>query len=217
MSINNTEIRLLLGVWDFLDKGEKLLTKGKVLPSFSRKDKEGKQAEYKDALQALIDGGAIAVSTVKSVKYSLTDVGLQRLAEGLRSPDFSFQGATLVSSRLANAALLWFQKNSGEAMSVESAPKISNYDEFKAVALETYKRLSYESNVSKLVPIYQIRRDIGDRVTRTQFNDWMLEMHRTDILRLHGGGASQTTEDQTRDSIYSELLKTYYFNAELFN
>ncbi|MEI6430250.1 MAG: hypothetical protein WCO45_17985, partial [Pseudanabaena sp. ELA607] len=96
-------------------------------------------------------------------------------------------------------------------------PKISSYDEFKAVALETYKRLSYESNVSKLVPVYQIRRDIGDRVTRTQFNDWMLEMHRTDVLHLHDGGSLQATDDQNRDSIYSELLKTYYFNAELFN
>jgi len=38
-------------------------------------------------LQSLIDGGAIAFSA----KYSLTDVGLLRLAEGLRSPDFSFE------------------------------------------------------------------------------------------------------------------------------
>ncbi len=212
MSINNTEIRLLLNLWD-LGEGQGMVNKGKVLPSFSGKDKDIKKAEYKNALQILIDGGAIAVST----KYSLTDAGLQRLADGLRSPDFSFEGATLVSSRLANAALRWFQQNSDQVVSVESAPKISSYDEFKVVALETYKRLSYESNVSKLVPIYQIRRDIGDRVTRTQFNDWMLEMHRTDVLHLHDGGSLQATEDQAKDSIYSELLKTYYFNAELFN
>ena len=219
MSTNNAEIRLLLSIWGLVDSGEKPTTKGNFFPSFSGKDRNVKNAEYREAFQALIDGGAIAMSKVKSaVNYSLTDAGLQRLAEGLRSPDFSFQGATLVSSRLANAALRWFQQNSGDPVSVESAPKIASYDEFKAVALETYKRLSYESNVSKLVPIYQIRRDIGDRVTRTQFNDWMLEMHRTDVLHLHGGGgALQITEDQTRDSIYSELLKTYYFNAELFN
>ncbi len=116
MSINNTETRLLLSVWGLLDKGEKSLTKGKFFPSFSGKDKEIKQAEYKDALQALIDSEAIALSSTTQVKYSLADVGLQRLADGLRSPDFSFEGATLVSSRLANAALRWFQQNSGEVV-----------------------------------------------------------------------------------------------------
>jgi hypothetical protein len=212
MSINNTEIRLLLAIWGLVDSGEKPL-KDKFFPSFSGKDKDVKKAEYKEAFQALIDGGAIALS---NKNYALTDAGLQRLAEGLRSPDFSFQGATLVSSRLANAALRWFQKNSGEAVSVESAPKISNYDEFKAVALETYERLNYENNYDKLVPVYAIRRDIGDRVTRTQFNDWMLEMHRTDILRLHSGGSMDASKDELTDSIYSDLLNTYYFYAEVF-
>ena len=217
MSINNIEIRLLLGMWEHLGKDKKLLTKREVLPSFGKKDKEIKQAEYNGALQALIDGGAIAVSTAKPVKYSLTDVGLQRLADGLRSPDFSFDGAALVSSRLANAALKWFRQNQGQAVSVESAPKIASYDEFKAVALETYKRLNYENNYDKLVPVYAIRRDIGDRVTRTQFNDWMLEMHRTDILRLHSGGSMKADKDQLDDSIYSDLLNTYYFYSEVFS
>lgn len=97
MSINNAEIRLLLGIWD-LGNGQGEVNKGAVLPSFSGKDKDIKKAEYKNALQSLIDGGAIAVSK----KYALTDVGLQRLAEGLRSPDFSFQAASVVSSRLAD-------------------------------------------------------------------------------------------------------------------
>ncbi len=105
MPVNNTEIRLLLNLWD-LGEGQGMVNKGKVLPSFSGKDKDVKKADYKSALQGLIDGGAIAVST----KYSLTDAGLQKLSIGLRSPDFSFEGATLVSSRLANAALRWFQQ-----------------------------------------------------------------------------------------------------------
>ncbi len=210
MSINNTEIRLLLAIWGLLDSGEKSLTKGKFFPSFSGKDKDVKNAEYKEALQSLIDGGAIAMSKVKSaVNYSLTDAGLQRLAEGLRSPDFSFQGATLVSSRLANAALRWFQKNSGEA--VESAPKISSYDEFKAVALETYDQLNRDYNLSNLVPIYQIRREIGDRVTRSQFNDWMLEMQSKDILQFITGGVADLTPDKEKDSITTELGGLRYY------
>lgn len=206
MSINNIEIRLLLNLWD-LGTGQGLVNKGKVLPSFSGKDKDVKKAEYKNALQVLIDGGAIAVSA----KYSLTDAGLQRLADGLRSPDFSFEGATLVSSRLANAALRWFQQNSGEVASVESAPKIYSYDEFKAVALETYDQLNRDYNLSNLVPIYQIRREIGDRVTRSQFNEWMLELQSKDILQFITGGVADLTPDKEKDSITTELGGLRYY------
>lgn len=206
MSINNAEIRLLLGIWD-LGNGQGEVNKGAVLPSFSGKDKEIKKAEYKGALQSLIDGGAIAGSK----KYALTDVGLQRLAEGLRSPDFSFQAASVVSSRLADAALRWFQKNSGEAVGVESAPKISSYDEFKAVALETYDQLNRDYNLSNLVPIYQIRREIGDRVTRSQFNDWMLELQSKDILQFITGGVADLTPDKEKDSITTELGGLRYY------
>ncbi|MCA6596156.1 MAG: hypothetical protein IM539_07470 [Pseudanabaena sp. M046S1SP1A06QC] len=206
MSINNTEIRLLLNLWD-LGEGQGVVNKGKVLPSFSGKDKDIKKAEYKNALQVLIDGGAIAAST----KYSLTDAGLQRLAIGLRSPDFSFEGATLVSSRLANAALRWFQHNSGEAVSVESAPKISSYDEFKTVALETYDQLNRDYNFDNLVPIYRIRRAIGERVTRSQFNDWMLEMQSKEILQFITGRVTDLTPDKEQDSITTELGGLRYY------
>ncbi len=207
MSINNTEIRLLLSVWGLLDSGEKPL-KGKFFPSFSGKDKNVKQAEYKEALQSLIDGGAIALS---NKNYALTDAGLQKLAEGLRSPDFSFQGATLVSSRLANAALQWFQKNSGEAVSVVSAPKISSYDEFKAVALETYDQLNRDYNFDNLVPIYRIRRAIGERVTRSQFNDWMLELQSKEIFQFITGRVTDLTPDKEQDSITTELGGLRYY------
>jgi len=214
MSKVNTEIRLLLNLWS-LGNGQGLVKKSELLRPYKGKEKK---AVYEVSLNDLADRGAITLTMDKKVpKLSLTDAGSQQLAAGLLSPDFGFEGQ-LVGSRLANAALRWFRHNQGVAVSVDAiASKISTYDEFKAVALETYKRLSYESNRSKLVPIYEIRRDIGDRVTRTQFNDWMLEMHRTDVLHLHGGGSLKATEEQTRDSIYSELLKTYYFNAELFN
>jgi hypothetical protein len=210
MSTNNTEIRLLLNLWD-LGEGQNLVNKGKVMPTFSGKDKAVKQSAYKDALQALIDGGAIAISDTKQVKYSVSDVGLQRLADGLRSPDFSFEGAALVSSRLANAALRWFQQNSDRAVSVESAPKIFSYDEFKAVALETYDRLNRDYNLSNLVPIYQIRRELGNRVTRTQFNEWMLELQSKDIFQFITGGVADLTPDKEKDSITTELGGLRYY------
>jgi hypothetical protein len=211
MSINNIEIRLLLGMWEHLGKDKKLLTKRDVLPSFSKKDRKIKQTEYNGVLQALIDAGAIAVSTAKPVKYSLSDVGLQRLADGLRSPDFSFDGAALVSSRLANAALKWFRQNQGLVVSVESAPKISSYDEFKAVALETYDQLNRDYNFDNLVPIYRIRRAISERVTRSQFNDWMLELQSKDIFQFITGGVADLTPDKEKDSITTELGGLRYY------
>jgi hypothetical protein len=42
----------------------------------------------------------------------------------------------------------------------------------------------------------------------------MLEMHRSNILHLYGGGFVDATEDQIRDSIYNDVLKTLYFAAE---
>jgi hypothetical protein len=211
MSINNIEIRLLLGMWEHLGKDKKLLTKRDVLPSFSKKDRKIKQTEYNGVLQALIDAGAIAVSTAKPVKYSLSDVGLQRLADGLRSPDFSFDGAALVSSRLSNAALKWFRQNQGLVVSVESAPKISSYDEFKAVALETYDQLNRDYNFDNLVPIYRIRRAISERVTRSQFNDWMLELQSKDIFQFITGGVADLTPDKEKDSITTELGGLRYY------
>jgi hypothetical protein len=207
MSINNTEIRLLLGMWDYLGKDKKLLTKREVLPSVSRKDRDIKKAEYSVALQSLIDAGAIAFSG----KYALTDAGLLRLAEGLRSPDFSFGGASLVSNRLASAALRWFQQNSGQLASVESAPKIVSYDEFKAVALATYDQLNRDYNYDNLVPIYRIRRAIGERVTRSQFNDWMLELQSQDIFQFITGRVTDLTVDKEQDSITTELGGLRYY------
>jgi hypothetical protein len=206
MSINNTEIRLLLNLWD-LGEGQGVVNKGKLLRSAS-KDKD-KATTYKNALLSLIDDGTIAVSKEKRTeKYALSDAGLQKLVGGLRSPDFGFEGAS-VGSRLANAALKLACHNQG--LSVESAPKILTYDEFKVVAIETYKQLNRDYNLSNLVPIYQIRRAIGDRVTRAQFNDWMLEMQSKDILQLITGLVTDLTPDKERDSITTELGGLRYY------
>jgi hypothetical protein len=206
MSINNTEIRLLLNLWD-LGEGQGVVNKGKLLRSAS-KDKD-KATSYKNTLLSLIDGGAIAVSKEKRTeKYSLSDAGLQKLVGGLRSPDFGFEGAS-VGSRLANAALKLVCLNQGQ--SVESAPKISTYDEFKVVALETYDQLNRDYNFDNLVPIYRIRRAIGERVTRSQFNDWMLELQSKDVLQLITGLVTDLTPDKEKDSITTELGGLRYY------
>ncbi|WP_103666522.1 hypothetical protein [Pseudanabaena sp. BC1403] len=208
MSKVNTEIRLLLNLWG-LGNGQGLVKKSELLRPYKGKEKK---AVYEVSLNDLADRGAIALTMDKKVpKLSLTDAGSQQLANGLLSPDFGFEGQ-LVGSRLANAALRWFRQYQGVAVNAEAiAPKISTYDEFKVVAIETYKQLNRDYNLSNLVPIYQIRRAIGDRVTRTQFNDWMLEMQSKDILQLITGLVTDLTPDKERDSITTELGGLRYY------
>jgi hypothetical protein len=174
---------------------------------------------HNDFLLKLQEDGAIAITDEKVVKVSLTDTGLQRLAAGMLADDFAFEGQ-LVGSRLANAGLKWFRENHGlvvdqnvvvESAVTESVPKISSYDEFKAVALETYDQLNRDYNLSNLVPIYQIRREIGDRVTRSQFNEWMLELQSKDILQFITGGVADLTPDKEKDSITTELGGLRYY------
>jgi len=106
MSTTNTEIRLLLNLWD-LGNGQGLVKKSELLRPYKGKEKK---AVYETSLQDLAGVGAIArTEDQKVVRVSLTDVGLQRLATGM-SGDFGFEGQ-LVGSKLANSALKWFRKN----------------------------------------------------------------------------------------------------------
>ena len=210
-----TEIRLLLTLWN-LGEGKGLVKRSVLLRS-TCKGKE-KATIHNDFLLKLQEDGAIAITEEKVVKVSLTDAGLQRLAAGMLAADFVFEGQ-LVGSRLANAGLKWFRENHGlvvdEIVVTENASeatlKISTYDEFKAVALETYDQLNRDYNLSNLVPIYQIRREIGDRVTRSQFNEWMLELQSKDILQFITGGVADLTPDKEKDSITTELGGLRYY------
>ena len=206
MSTVNTEIRLLLNLWG-LGNGQGLVKKSELLRPYKGKEKK---AVYEVSLNDLADVGAIALTMDKKVpKLSLTDAGLQRLSAGLLSADFGFEGQ-LVGSRLANAALRWFRQNQGVSVAA-IAPKISTYDEFKAVAIETYKQLNRDYNLSNLVPIYQIRRAIGDLVTRAQFDKWLLETQAKEIFQFVTGGVADLTPDKERDSITTELGGLRYY------
>ena len=208
MSKVNTEIRLLLNLWG-LGNGQGLVKKSELLRPYKGKEKK---AVYEVSLNDLADRGAIALTMDKKVpKLSLTNAGSQQLATGLLSADFGFEGQ-LVGSRLANAALRWFRHNQGVAVSVDAiAPKISTYEEFKVVALETYDQLNRDYNYDNLVPIYRIRRAIGERVTRSQFNDWMLELQSKEIFQFITGRVTDLTPDKEQDSITTELGGLRYY------
>jgi hypothetical protein len=207
MTTKNTiqsKTRVLLALGD-LGGIKQQVSKGLLTKRIVSKTK--KVADYQGIFEELQKQGAIAIS---KKGYSLiSPKGLEVLGEGLRSDGFKFEG-TIVGTWAANALVKWIsQINVGVASaSVTVNGKtgaIASYDEFKSAALEVYDKLNYEYNFNNLVPIYRIRREIGDRVSRTEFNDWLLETQADDILQLQGGTVEDNAPDKIEDSITTVL------------
>ena len=211
--IERAKTRVLLVLWAIAGI-DNSLGKGKILPLTRTKEKA---ADYDEVFAALEADGAIALTRQKGGKIksvTLTQVGYGLLGDLLRSPDFEFEG-TQIGAKLGNYLVKWIAHVPNAPVVAESAPKISSYDEFKAVALETYDQLNRDYNLSNLVPIYQIRRTIGDLVTRSQFNEWILELQSKDVLQLITGLVTDLTPDKEKDSITTELGGLRYYAKRL--
>lgn len=205
-----TRTRLLLALWD-LGGTQQEVKKGQLTKRIVSKSQ--KVADYQGSFEELQNQGAIAIS---KKGYSLTSPkGLEVLGEGLRSGEFKFEG-TIVGTWAANALVKWISQIDvavsgadvlvdGKGALAELSKGIASYDEFKSVALEVYDKLNYEYNFNNLVPIYRIRREISDRVSRTEFNDWLLETQADDILQLQGGSVEDSAPDKIEDSVATEL------------
>ncbi|MDZ8024763.1 MAG: hypothetical protein RMX97_08775 [Nostoc sp. DedQUE11] len=214
-NLTQTRTRLLLALWD-LGGIQQQVSKGLLTKRIVSKTK--KVADYQGIFEELQKQGAIAIS---KKGYSLIfPKGLEVLGEGLRSGDFKFEG-TIVGTWAANALIKWISQIDVAVASADvsvngKSRAIASYDEFKSAALAVYDKLNYEYNFNHLVPIYRIRREIGDRVSRTEFNDWLLETQADDILQLQGGTVEDNAPDKIEDSIttvldglrcYAKLLK----------
>ncbi len=203
---------LLLALWDMDGLG--MAVKKSDLTSRVLRTKE-KVGDYNIHLDALAEAGAIALTNKagkaieKTIKAGtlvmLTAAGKVALSEGLADPNFMF-GGQQVGSKMANSLLKWIREfGSVSTVVSDDLPKISSYAQFKSVALETYDQLNRDYNFDNLVPIYRIRRAIGDRVTRLQFSDWLLEMQANDILQLQTTGIEDNAPDKLEDSIITKV------------
>jgi hypothetical protein len=206
LQVTQIQTRLLLGLWD-LSGTENKVTKGRLSDRAGRKKTNA--GVYDKIYQQLEEEGAIAVvGNKRVVSISLTVKGLQILGEGLKSSDFSFEG-TIVGTWVANALLRWMRQNSLSISTSELAngfkSAIASYEEFKLVALEVYEKLNSNYNLNDLVPIYRIRREIGETISREDFKSWLLEMQADDILQLEGGSVEDSAPDKIEDSVTTEL------------
>jgi hypothetical protein len=211
--ILSKEVRLLLCLWDL---GGVEVKKGDLNPRLKRKKETA--GDYQEAYTSLTEAGAIAIS--KNKVSLLKPKGIEVLSEGLKSADFQFNSP--IGAKMANTLLRWIREEDTSVMGgvVDSAKSaksedgtevlttnggITSYDEFKSVALEVYDKLNRDYNLDNLVPIYRIRREIGDQVSRSQFSEWLLEMQADDIFQLQGGSVEDSAPDKIEDSITTKL------------
>ncbi|CAD5968789.1 hypothetical protein NO108_04012 [Planktothrix rubescens] len=215
-TVTMDKTRLLLNLWAMSG------TDGEVKKSELTSKVKQKRNNKKIGVSQMVYDELKAAEAIKIYKQnqtsmvSITDTGKRMLIDALSSPDFAFDG-TVTAARLANGLVgLIRELNQGiiSATSVKQAAIVS-YDEFKAIALQVYDQLNKDYNYDNLVPIYRIRRTIGDQVSRSQFSEWMLEMQANDLVQLIGGQMTDSTPDKVEDSIQTELGAMRYYTKRL--
>ncbi len=89
--------------------------------------------------------------------------------------------------------------------------QIVDIEEFSKLADTVYDKLNKENNYDNLVPIYQIRRAMGDKVSRGDFNKLMIKVQENDKYQLIGGSVEDSAVDKIEDSVSTNLvgLRTY--------
>jgi hypothetical protein len=204
-NIEETKTRFLLVL---LALGEASVLKGDVNARFSGKTKEANEAR-----EELINAGAIELST-DGKRLTLTEDGKQVLGDGL-AKGFVFKAQ--IGAKMANALLTLIRPGavSRTVVAKSEVEAIGSYEVFKRVVLEVFDRLKRDFNYKSLVPIYQIRRDIGERVSRSDFNTWLIEMQVDDDLQLIGGEMPSLTPEIAKDSITTSLGAACYYAKRL--
>jgi predicted transcriptional regulator len=198
--------RTLLALWNL--GGTKTEVKKSELTKRVQRSHE-KAGDYQGIFEELEKEGAISIATKsRSLKVSLTDKGVEILNAGLKSPDFQF-GGRQVRAKDVDSLLKWIRNlDSSEDVPVSQnkpvAAAIKSYEEFEQIVLEVYDHLNWDHDFDNLVPIYRIRRQIGDRVSHAQFNEWMLEMQANKVLQLYDGSIEDNAPDKIGDSINTE-------------
>ncbi|WP_377476825.1 MAG: hypothetical protein P2A85_28485 [Microcoleus anatoxicus] len=213
------KVRVLLNLWSE-GEGKSKVNQGKLTKLIARTNENKKT--YEGVLKELEEAGAIAYLREKGrSQVELTAKGKEVLAAGLKSQDslFEFDGAQM-GARLGNALLKWIRHQDGAlGVGVEAGKgdvgAIASYEDFMSVALDVYDSLNRDYNLDDLVPIYRMRRAIGERVGRSQFNEWLLDMQANDIFQLIGGEMTDITIDKAEDSIKTELGALRYYAKRL--
>ena len=207
----NAKILILLALWD-IGAAEQEVNRGLLTKLIVPKG--GKISDFQEVLEQLQAENLMQVS---AKKVFLSAKGLEYLSAEINNPEFVFKNQ--IGAKTGNSLLKWIREmgtlNSGASSAVAStqsaAGAIPSYDEFKTEILALFEKLDKSYNYSGLVPIWHLRREIGQRVSLEDFNDWMMQMQRDQFLDLQTGEAPGNTDDQKRDSITSEIRGLLFF------
>jgi len=199
---NHAKTRFLLALWAL---GGNDVKKGDLMPFATRGDE--KSSDFQPIIDELDAKGVIKIT---NNKLSITPSGLNLLHQCLQNQAFEYDGN--VGARTVNALLRWIRNQEhpslvemqGNGRTIE---QIKSYEEFTKVASEAFDQLNRDYNLDNFVPIYRIRRHIGERVSRSQFNDWMLEMQANDMFEFLEGSVEDSAPDKIEDSITTKFGK----------
>ncbi|MFM6001466.1 MAG: hypothetical protein ACKPCI_26350 [Dolichospermum sp.] len=211
--------RLLLALWE-LGANEQKVAKGKLSKRVVSKGQ--KMTDYQGILEDLQGQGAITILKKGSaISYTLNSpVGLDVLGVGLRSDEFEFESGKTIGTWVTNALLRWFRQVDvvvNKTVVLDNGVKvevIASYEEFKLEILGLFDKLDKSYSHAGLVPIWQIRKEVGNRLQRDQFNTWIMDMQAEQLLYLQSGEARGATEEQKQDSINSEIRGLLFFASK---
>jgi hypothetical protein len=116
-----------------------------------------------------------------------------------------------IGAKMANALLRWMRSAGASRTVVAGIEAIESYEAFKVVVLEVFDRLNRDSKFDNLVPIYRIRKEIGERLSRGNFDAWFLELQANDAVQLIGGEMPELTPAIAQDSIKTALGSVRYY------
>ncbi|MGD1950948.1 MAG: hypothetical protein ACFB14_15050 [Leptolyngbyaceae cyanobacterium] len=164
--------------------------------------------KYKQALVSLVEDGCLT-ETLKGKrykKYSLSLHGQERLVENLFNKELSF--FSNLGPKTTNGLLKAFRElKHSETSATQNGSQnghgqaISSYKEFSDFVLDFCRKIDAEDNLDGLIPIYRVRREVGEVVDREQFDNWLFELQADNSLQMMGDDLSDTPQDQKDDSV----------------
>lgn len=167
-----------------------------------------KGAKYKQALTDLVENGCLA-ETLKGKrykKYSLLPQGRHQLIQNLANDELSF--FSVLGPKTTNGLLKVFRElghttsdSSQNGSQNGHRHVISSYKDFSSFVIDFCQKLDVKDNLDGLIPIYRVRREVGDSVGREQFDSWMFELQADNQLQMMGDDLSDTPQDQKDDSV----------------
>ena len=89
--------------------------------------------------------------------------------------------------------------------------QITDPKEFKKEIDSAYEKLNKEKGYDNLVPIHELRKALGDKVSRGDFNNLMLKVQENGDFALLGGEVLNVTGDQVEDSVMPAVGNLRFF------